>query len=132
MSRRPFVATTVAVAAAAAAALPALAHDRRAPGPRVTAQTAAATHVVKLGEYFLRPKQLTVRVGSRVRFVNVGKIEHTVADSTKGGTIRSRLIKPHPLAKGRSQTVTFRRAGTVYYLCTFHPDMMRGVITVRP
>lgn len=67
-----------------------------------------------------------------MRLVNIGKIEHTVADSTQRGTILSQLIKPQPLAKGKSQTVTFRRAGTVYYLCTFHPDMLRGVITVRP
>jgi plastocyanin len=132
MPRRPLMAVTIAPALAAAIALPALAHDRTGRSQGVTADTPAAAHVVKLGEYFYRPKHLTVRAGSRVRFVNVGKIEHTVADSTKGGKILSRLIKPHPLAKGKSQTVTFRRAGTVYYVCTFHPTMMRGVITVRP
>jgi plastocyanin len=92
---------------------------------------AARTHVVRLGEYYFRPKQLTIHAGDRVRFVNTGKIEHTVADSTKGGTIRSKIIHPRPLKRGRSQTVTLRAAGTVYYLCTFHPSMMRGVITVR-
>jgi plastocyanin len=132
MSHRPLIATPIAIAVAAALALPALAHNDAAPSPRPAAHVATATHVVKLGEYHFRPKHLTIRVGSRVRFVNLGKIEHTVADSTKHGTILSHVIKPHPLAKGKSQTVTFRGAGTVYYLCTFHPDMMRGVITVRP
>jgi plastocyanin len=132
MSRLPLIAAPVAVPVAAAIALPALANDHGIPSPRPAASAAAATHVVKLGEYFFRPKHLTIRVGSRARFVNVGKIEHTVADTTKSGTILSHLIKPHPLGKGKSQTVTFSRAGTVYYLCTFHPDMMRGVITVRP
>jgi plastocyanin len=130
MSRRPLVATTVGLAVAVA--VPALAHDRSTARTRLAAHTAAVTHVVKLGEYFYRPKHLTIRAGSRVRYVNVGKVEHTVADSTRGGTILSRIIKPHPLAKGQSQTVTFRRAGTVSYLCTFHPGLMRGVITVRP
>jgi plastocyanin len=132
VSRRTFTAVTVAVLGATAAAIPALAHKPGAPNPRVVARAAAVTHVVKLGEYFYRPKHLTIRVGSRVRFLNTGKIEHTVADSTKGGTIRSRIIKPRPLAKGKSQTITLRHAGTIYYLCTFHPDLMRGVITVRP
>jgi plastocyanin len=132
MPRRPLIVVTIALAFTTAIVLPAVARDRTGPSPRGTAHAAAATHVVRLGEYFYRPKHLTIRAGSRVRFVNIGRIEHTVADSTKGGKILSRLIKPHPLAKGRSQTVTFRRAGTVYYLCTFHPDMMRGVITVRP
>ena len=45
--------------------------------------------------------------------------------------LQSRIIKPRPLKTGQSQSVTFRTAGTVYYLCTFHPDLMRGVVTVR-
>ena len=86
---------------------------------------------VKFGEYFYRPKKLNIRAGDHVRFVNAGKIEHTVADSTKGGTIRGRVIKPRPLAHGKSQTVKFTRRGTVYYLCTFHPSLMRGTIVVH-
>lgn len=96
-----------------------------------SARAASSVHVVKFGEYFYRPKRLTIHAGDKVRFVNVGKIQHTVADSTKGGTIRSRLIKPRPLSHGQSQTVTFKHKGTIYYLCTFHPALMRGVIVVR-
>ena len=92
---------------------------------------AASTHTVKFGEYFYKPKRLTIRSGDSVRFVNVGKIEHTVADSTKSGTIRSRVIKPRPLKHGRSQTVRLTKRATVYYVCTFHPQLMRGVIVVR-
>jgi plastocyanin len=86
---------------------------------------------VHLGEYFFRPAALTVHVGQPVRFVNVGKIAHTVADRRKGsGTPLSRLIKPHELAPGATQTVVFHRPGTVYYFCTFHPSLMAGVVTV--
>jgi plastocyanin len=87
--------------------------------------------VVRLGEYFFRPGTVTVRVGQPVVFVNVGKIEHTVADTDAKGTIRSRLIKPHPLAHGARQQVVFRHPGTVHYLCTFHPTLMRGRLVVR-
>jgi plastocyanin len=96
-----------------------------------TARAASVVHVVKFGEYYYRPARLTIHAGDKVRFVNVGKIQHTVADSTKGGTIRSKIIHPRPLSHGQSQTVTFKRKGTVYYLCTFHPTRMRGVIVVR-
>jgi plastocyanin len=42
----------------------------------------------------------------------------------------SKLIKPHELAHGASQTVVFHAPGTVYYFCTFHPTLMAGRITV--
>jgi plastocyanin len=92
---------------------------------------AARTITIRMGEYFYRPAAATIHAGDRIRFVNGGKIEHTVADSTRSGAVRSRVIKPRPLKHGQSQTVTFGTAGTVYYVCTFHPSLMRGRITVR-
>ena len=98
-----------------------------------TGSTAARQPVtVRLGEYFFKPKVVIVHVGQAVRFVNVGKIEHTVADTNSKGVIRSRLIKPRPLAHGQAQTVRFARPGRVLYLCTFHPTLMKGRITVIP
>ncbi len=95
-----------------------------APRPPVT---------VRLGEFFFRPATVTVHVGQAVRFVNVGKIQHTVADTTGGWkALRSRLIQPRPLAHGQAQTVRFTAPGTVYYLCTFHPTLMRGKVVVVP
>ena len=99
--------------------------------PTAAAAPAAKTHKVEFGEYFYRPKTITIRVGDSVSFVNVGKIEHTVADSSASGAIRSTLIKPRPLAHGASQTVTFTKTGTVHYLCTFHPSLMKGIVIVR-
>jgi plastocyanin len=85
---------------------------------------------IRLGEYFFKPKVVTVHVGQAVRFVNVGRIEHTVADTDARGAIRSRLIKPRPLSHGQVQTVRFKKAGRIRYLCTFHPTLMKGRITV--
>ena len=92
-----------------------------------------AGHVVtaRLGEYFFRSPHLTLRVGDRVRFVNVGKIEHTVADSTKSGAILNKQINVPPLRHGQaSLTLAFKKPGTIRYLWTFHPSLMRGTITV--
>jgi plastocyanin len=73
-----------------------------------------------------------VHVGQAVRFVNVGKIDHTVADTDARGEIRSRLIKPRPLSRGQVQVVRFKNPGRVPYLCTFHPTLMKGrIIVVR-
>lgn len=90
----------------------------------------AAPVTVRLGEYYFKPKLARVRVGQLVRFVNVGKIAHTVADSDRKGNVRSKLIHPHELKHGQSQTVRFTKAGTVYYLCTFHPALMKGRIVI--
>ena len=125
--RTRITALTVVAAALAAVALATGLPD----GASTPAAHAATTKKVTFGEYFYRPKKVTISVGDSVRFVNVGKIEHTVADSSKSGTIRSRVIRPRPLKHGASQTVRFRKRGTVYYLCTFHPDLMRGIVVVR-
>ena len=98
-------------------------------GPLTAARVTAADDehtkpkpvTVELGEFFFRPKTVHVRVGQSVRFVNVGKIDHTVS----GGP-----IKPRPLGHGDVQTVVFHRAGTIKYICTFHPTLMRGRVIV--
>lgn len=87
---------------------------------------------VRLGEFFFKPKVVTVHVGQRVRFVNVGQIEHTVADTDARGAIRSGLIKPRPLGHGQAQVVRFGKPGRILYLCTFHPALMKGRIIVLP
>jgi plastocyanin len=87
---------------------------------------------IRFGEFFYKPADATVHVGQPVRFVNVGKIAHTVADTDAHWRIRSRLIHPRPLAHGQSQTVVFTKPGLVRYLCTFHPTLMRGEIRVVP
>jgi plastocyanin len=99
-------------------------------GSSAHAAHARPTVTISLGEFFFRPAKVTVHVGQTVRFLNVGKIDHTVADTDRRWNLRSRLIEPHPLGHGQAQTVRFRRVGTVYYLCTFHPTLMRGRIVV--
>ena len=94
---------------------------------------ARPTVTVRLGDFFFRPATVTVHVGQPVRFVNVGKIDHTVADTTtRWKATRSKLIVPRPLSRGEAQTVRFAQPGTVYYLCTFHPTLMRGKVVVVP
>jgi plastocyanin len=107
-----------------------IARAQRGHAPAV-ARTAAKTTTVRLGDYFFRSKTITITAGSSVRFVNTGKIEHTVADSTKSGSTQSKLIHPRPLKHGATQTVRFRKRGKIYYICTFHPGLMRGVIIVQ-
>lgn len=123
--------TTITILSATLALSAVVVLSGRAGQARSPAAQAGKTTTVKFGEYFYAPKRVSVSAGDAVRFVNVGRIEHTVADSTRSGTIRSTIIRPRPLKRGQSQTVRLRERGTVYYICTFHPDLMRGVVTVR-
>src|SRR3954454_9605276 len=91
---------------------------------------ADAPVTVRMGEFFYRPSVVTVHVGQPVRIVNVGKIVHTVADADARGNVRSKIIRPRRRAHGQAQVVRFTRAGTVRYLCTFHPTLMKGRIVV--
>ena len=122
------IAAPVALATGAHSAALALALPAAAAGPAVTTRPAVT---IRLGEYFYKPALVTVAAGQKVTFVNVGKISHTVADSNRSGTILSRLIKPHELKPGAHQTISLAKPGVVYYLCTFHPTLMRGKIIVR-
>jgi plastocyanin len=101
-----------------------------APGVSVAGRAQRPTVTIRMGEFFYRPASVTVHTGQKVRFLNVGKIAHTVADTDSHWNIRSKLIQPRPLAHGQSQTVMFARPGVVRYLCTFHPTLMRGTIHV--
>jgi plastocyanin len=85
---------------------------------------------VRFGEYFYRPAVVSVRVGERVRFVNIGRIDRTVADVDARGRLRGTVIRPRLLSRGQAQIVAFRAAGVVRYVCTLHPTRMRGVVRV--
>lgn len=125
--RRTLITGTVAVAAGLAGAASALGGQ---PGTRAPAAKATASTTIGMGEYYYRPARVTVRAGSRVTFVNRGRIDHTVADTDRRGDIRGRVIRPRQLGRGDRQTVTLRRVGTIYYRCTLHPSLMKGVIKV--
>ena len=118
----PAVAGALALAAAGVLSAQALAAPARAAVP--------APVTVTFGEFFYKPATITVKVGQQVVFKNVGKIAHTVANSNAKGEILSTLIKPHNLDPGQKQTVSFAKPGTVFYLCTFHPTLMKGRIVV--
>ena len=125
----PAVAGACALAAAVLAA--ALLSAQALAAPSGAAQGAASARVtVTFGEFFYKPATITVKVGQKVVFRNVGKIAHTVANTDAKGKILSTLIKPRNLEPGQTQVVSFAKPGTVFYLCTFHPTLMKGRIVV--
>ncbi len=128
----PAVAGAFALAGAAVVAVVLSAQALAAPARTSTATGAVAPApvTVTFGEFFYKPALITVKVGQKVVFRNVGKIAHTVANTDAKGNIRSTLIKPRNLDPRQTQVVSFAKPGVVYYLCTFHPTLMKGRIIV--
>jgi plastocyanin len=75
---------------------------------------------VAVADNSFTPASLEVAVGDTVTFENEGAIAHTVTgDDFDSGS----------LAPGETFTFTASKAGTVSYVCTFHPGM-QGTIEV--
>jgi plastocyanin len=71
-------------------------------------------------------RELEVRVGDRITFVNGDNVTHNVYSETKGLEFEIELQPP-----GRSDTVTFARPGTVDVRCAIH-SAMKLRVDVKP
>jgi plastocyanin len=86
---------------------------------------AAATTTVDISGFAFHPSSIQAKVGDKITFTNQDATEHT-ATATSGATFDSGA-----LAKGKSFTFTATKAGTIKFVCSFHPGMT-GTITVAP
>ena len=122
--RKPLtLALSVAGLGLAAAALPSTAAV-----PSTTAgqdAAASATKRVRVGDFFFRSRSITIQRGDRVRWVWVGREPHNVT-VTRGPVEFSSRTKSDGAYRKR-----LRRRGTYRYICTLHPDDMRGRVVVE-
>jgi plastocyanin len=77
---------------------------------------------VTIGDTFFNPPETSVRVGTQVTWVNSGRRQHT---TTSPGVWDSGSLNP-----SRQWSALFATAGTFDYVCTIHPDEMRGRLIV--
>ena len=80
-----------------------------------------ATDVITIDNFTFTPKQLTVAVGTTVKWVNHDDIPHTIVE--KKTTFRSKALDTDD-----SYSFTFTSAGTFDYFCGLHPHMVGQVI----
>jgi plastocyanin len=66
------------------------------------------------------PTSQTVKVGQTVKWVNQDDVPHNV----EGGPLHSKTF-----TKGGSYTFTPKKAETISYVCTIHPNM-KATLTV--
>jgi plastocyanin len=76
---------------------------------------------ITIDNFTFTPKELTVAVGTTVRWVNHDDIPHTVVE--KKMTFRSKALDTDD-----SYSFTFTSAGTFDYFCGLHPHMVGQVI----
>jgi plastocyanin len=96
-------------------------------GPVVGAMLAFAAvaaqdaNVVTIDNFTFAPQELTVAVGTTVKFINHDDIPHTVVE--KKLSFRSKALDTDD-----SYSYTFATAGSFDYFCSLHPHMVGKII----
>jgi len=97
-------------------------------GPIVGAMLAVASvaaqdtaNVITIHNFTFTPPELTVAVGTTVKWVNHDDIPHTVVNKDK-------VFRSKALDTDDSYSFTFASAGTFDYFCGLHPHMVGKVI----
>jgi plastocyanin len=112
-------AAATGTAAPAKAAATATADAAQAPADNAAADPIA----VDIADFAFAPKQIKAKVGQTITFTNKDSAPHT-ATATDGAKFDS-----GQLDQGKSFSYTAKKAGTIQFVCSFHPNMT-GTITV--
>jgi plastocyanin len=80
-----------------------------------------ATNVITIDNFIFTPPELTVAVGTTVKWVNHDDIPHLVVNKDK-------VFRSQALDTDDSYSFTFTSAGTFDYFCGLHPHMVGKVI----
>lgn len=97
------------------------------PDPTAAPPPARGTPAARIviGNFTFEPKELNVRVGTVLSWLNEDDAPHTVIGADRGSPIQS-----PPLDTGERYSVTLTTPGTYAYFCSLHPHMT-GTITVQ-
>ena len=85
------------------------------------AVAAQEANEIKIDNFVFNPPELSIAVGTTVKFVNHDDIPHSVVDKNKA--FRSKALDTDD-----SFTFTFASAGTYVYFCGLHPHMTGKII----
>jgi amicyanin len=87
----------------------------------VAAAESKDANVVTIDNFVFTPPEVTVAVGTTVKWVNHDDIPHTVVDKNK--SFRSKALDTD-----NEYSFTFASAGTYDYFCGLHPHMQGKII----
>jgi len=77
---------------------------------------------VKIDNFTFAPMDLTVAVGTTVKWINRDDIPHTVVSEDKT------TFKSKAMDTDESFSYTFNQPGTYTYFCSIHPKMVAKII----
>jgi amicyanin len=80
-----------------------------------------ATNMITIDNFTFTPPELTVAVGTTVKWVNHDDIPHTVVN-------KDQVFRSKALDTDDSYSYTFASAGTFDYFCGLHPHMVGKVV----
>jgi plastocyanin len=83
-----------------------------------------ATRTVVIQNFSFKPAHITIKRGTRVRWINKDSTTHTA--TANNGAFDSGRLRP-----GQSYSHTFKSAGKKSYHCNIHPDMRGSVVVKR-
>jgi plastocyanin len=81
----------------------------------------ASGDVINIDNFIFTPPEMTVPVGTTVKWLNRDDIPHSVVDSNK-------VFRSKALDTDDSFSFTFTNAGTYTYFCGLHPHMTGKII----
>jgi len=84
-------------------------------------KAAQEANAVMIDNFTFTPPELTVAVGTTVKWLNRDDIPHTVVDKNKA--FRSKALDTDD-----AYSFTFASAGTFDYFCSLHPHMVGKII----
>lgn len=127
-------------APAATATTPAASPTTAASGTTAAGTAVPGSVAVEMKDNFFVTTQYTVKAGSKVTFAitNAGKIPHNMSIAGPNGNYNDpSAVTSDPQIVGAGKTATLvwqapNAAGTYDFQCDFHPDQMKGTITVEP
>jgi plastocyanin len=94
--------------------------------PAVSAIASPLTKKVTIGNFFFKPKSITVKKGTQVTWTWASQgITHNV--SVKSGPVKFHSGKK---SKG-TYSFTFKTKGTYHLICTIHPTLMKETVVVK-
>jgi plastocyanin len=81
---------------------------------------------VRLESSNFDPEELTIAVGTTVRFLNADSFAHTVTEGTDGQAVDDPIVD-EDLEPNKSVGVTFDEPGTYEITCELHPTMQMTI-----